>query len=69
MRRCSHRASGRASCRHRNRAHSAGVEVIATTNEATTAKMNAKASGPTKWPCTLDVNNSGRNTAMTTAVA
>jgi len=53
----------------RNRAHSAGVEVIATRSDATTAMMKARASGPTKRPCTLEVNNSGRKTTTTTAVA
>ncbi len=67
--RTSHPASGLTSCCLRKSAHSAGVAVIATTNEAITAKMNASASGPTKCPCTLEVNSSGRNTAITTAVA
>ena len=30
--------------------------------------MNDNAKGPTKWPCTLVENNSGKNTAMTTSV-
>ncbi len=31
--------------------------------------MNASAKGPTKCPWTLEVNNTGKNTATTTAVA
>ncbi len=38
-------------------------------SEASTARMKASASGPTKWPCTLVENSSGRNTAITTSVA
>src|SRR5256884_5460392 len=48
FKRCSQSASGRSSWLRNRSAQSAGVEVIATTSEATTANMNASASGPTK---------------------
>src|SRR5579883_3152379 len=51
------------------KAESAGVAVKATPKDARTARMKASAKGPTKWPCTLLENNSGRNTAITTKVA
>ncbi len=45
------------------------MTVMATSSDAETARMNDKARGPTKCPCTLEVSSSGMNTAMTTAVA
>ena len=41
---------GRASCRRSNNAHRAGVVVMATSSEATTASMKARARGPTNVP-------------------
>ena len=62
-----HAASAR--CDGNSSAPSAGVTVSAVTSDASTAAMNASASGPMNSPCTPEMKYTGTNSATTASVA
>ncbi len=56
-------------CRAITSAHSAGVALMATSNDRPTASRNEIDSGRKNAPCNPDIINIGRNATATAAVA